>query len=75
MIETKGYLDKDLKTKDPLIPIQDNNTHQNSWFLMIRRALNLRDTINLFIKCYVKKNKSSFFKLDKLSNNNQDIII
>jgi len=68
--ETKGHLDEDLETKDPLILIQDNDTRWNSWFLMIRQALNLRDTINLFIKHYIKKNKSSLSKLDKLSNSN-----
>jgi len=36
MTEIKGYLDKDLETKDPLIPIQDNDIYWNSWFLMIR---------------------------------------
>ena len=75
MTETKGYLDKDLKIKDPLIPIQDNNTYQNSQFLIIRQALNLKDAINLFIKHYIKKNESSLFKLDKLFNGNWDTII
>jgi hypothetical protein len=42
---------------------------------MIKQALNLRDTINLFIKCHVKKNESSLFKLDELSNSNWDTII
>ena len=75
MTETKGYLNKNLKTKDPLIPIQDNNIYQNSQFLIIRQAFNLRDAINLFIKYYIKKKKSSLSKLDKLSNGNWDTII
>ena len=70
MIETKGYLDKDFKIKNPLILIQNNNTCWNFWFLIIKQAFNLRDTINLFIKYYIKKNKSSLSKLDKLSNSN-----
>ena len=70
MTETKGYLDKDLKIKDPLIPIQNNNIYRNSWFLIIKRALNLRDAIDLFIKCYIKKNESFLSKLDKLFNSN-----
>ena len=75
MTETKGHLDEDLETKDPLIPIQDNDTRWNSWFLMIRRALNLRDAIDLFIKRHVEKNKSSLSKLDELSNGDWDTII
>ena len=42
---------------------------------MIRRALNLKNTINLFIKHYVEKNKSSLFKLNKLFNGDWDTII
>ena len=42
---------------------------------MIRQALNLRNTINLFTKHYVEKNESSLFKLDELFNGNWDIII
>ena len=75
MTETKGYLDEDPETKDPFIPIQDNNTRWNSQFLMIRQALNLKDAINFFIKYYIKKNKSSLFKLNKLFNGDQDTII
>ena len=75
MTETKGYLDEDFKIKDFFILIYNNNIHQNSQFLIIRQALNLKDAINFFIKCYVKKNKSSLFKLNKLTNRNQDTII
>ena len=75
MTETKGHLNEDLKIKNPLIPIQDNNTYWNSWFLIIKRALNLKDAINFFIKCHIKKNKSSLFKLNELFNDNWDTII
>ena len=71
MTETKGHLDKNFEIKDSLIPIQDNNTHWNSWFLIIRQAFNFKNTINLFIKHHVKRNESFFFfKLDELSNSN-----
>jgi hypothetical protein len=42
---------------------------------MIKRALNLKDAINLFIKCHVEKNESSLFKLDELFNSDWDTII
>jgi hypothetical protein len=43
--------------KDPLMVTQDNSTRWNSTYLMIERALKLRDTIDLFIKRAVEKPK------------------
>ena len=66
--------DEDAETKDPLIPVQDNDTRWNSWYSMIGRALDLRDPIDLFIKRHVKKSDGSLSKQDELSNSDWEVI-
>ena len=73
-LESRERSDEDVETKDPLIPIQDNDTRWNSWYSMIGRALDLRDAIDLFIKRHIEKKDSSLSKQDELSSSDWDAI-
>lgn len=68
--------DPGIVQKDPLMVLEDNNTRWNSVFMMIRRALLLRDPLDLFIKRAVEKPERSkrLPQEDELSSHDWDTL-